>query len=148
MNTPISVLLHRKVSSAVHTLPPSATVLDAVNTMNDHKIGSVLVTSARRLAGIFTERDVLTRVVGLGRDPGTTTLSEVMTHHPVTIEPSAAVDKVMEIVTSYRVRRLPVLDEFGVIVGLISVGDLLAWLVEAHQAEATNLREYIRGEAG
>ena len=54
----------------------------------------------------------------------------------------------MEIVTSYRVRRLPVLDEFGVIVGLISVGDLLAWLVEAHQAEATNLREYIRGEVG
>jgi CBS domain-containing protein len=148
MNTPISVLLHRKVSSAVHTLPPSATVIEAVNTMNQHKVGSVLVTSARHLAGIFTERDVLTRVVGLGRDPNATTLSDVMTHNPVTIQPAATVDKVMEIVTTFRVRRLPVLDEFGVIVGLISVGDLLAWLVEAHQAEATNLREYIRGETG
>jgi CBS domain-containing protein len=145
MNTPINVLLHRKVSSAVHMLPPSATVIEAVNTMNQHKVGSVLVTSARRLVGIFTERDVLTRVVGLGRDPGATTLSEVMTHHPVTIRPDITVDKVMEIVTVYRVRRLPVLDEFGTILGLISVGDLMAWLVEVHQAEATNLREYIRG---
>ncbi len=145
MNTPINVLLHRKVSSAVHTLPPSASVIEAVNTMNQHKVGSVLVTTARRLVGIFTERDVLTRVVGLGRDPGATTLDEVMTHQPVTILPSVTVDKVMEIITVYRVRRLPVLDEHGAILGLISVGDLMAWLVEAHQAEATNLREYIRG---
>jgi CBS domain-containing protein len=145
MNTPINVLLHRKISSAVHTLPPSATVIEAVNTMNQHRVGSVLVTSARHLVGIFTERDVLTRVVGLGREPGTTILSEVMTHQPVTILPSVTVEKVMEIITVYRVRRLPVLDEYGVILGLISVGDLMAWLVDAHQAEATNLREYIRG---
>jgi CBS domain-containing protein len=120
-------------------------VIEAVDTMNQHKVGSVLVTSAQRLVGIFTERDVLTRVVGLGREPGATTLGEVMTHHPVTIHPSATVEKVMEIITGYRVRRLPVLDEFGVIVGLISVGDLMAWLVDAHQAEATHLREYISG---
>jgi CBS domain-containing protein len=143
MNTPIATLLGRKASSALHSLPPSATVAAAVLLMNQHKLGSVLVLHGRRIAGIFTERDVLTRVIGSGRHPLTTTLEAVMTREPVTVPPTATVDEAMEIVTARRVRRLPVVDDAGEVIGLISIGDLMRWLVDSHRAEAEHLRDYI-----
>jgi CBS domain-containing protein len=147
MNTPVSMLLDRKDSQTVLALPPSATVAKAVRLMNRHRLGSVLVASARHVVGIFTERDVLTRVVGAGRDPATTTLFEVMTREPRTILPSTTVAEAMEIITVRRLRRLPVLDEYGVVVGLVTIGDLLRYLVEAHQAEAASLRDCLAGGA-
>ncbi len=147
MNTPIATLLSRKHSSALHTLNATATVAEAVHLMNTHKIGSVLVMEGRRLAGIFTERDVLTRVVGADRDPHATTLAEVMTLHPVTVPPTATIEVVMELVTVSRVRRLPVIDETGLVIGLVSIGDVMRWLVDAHRAEAEHLRHYIAGGA-
>ena len=143
MNTPIATLLGRKTSSALHTLPPSATVAAAVHMMNQHKLGSILILQGDRLAGIFTERDVLTRVVGADRDPHTTLLDEVMTSQPVTVTPTAPVEAVMEIITARRVRRLPVVDDTGQVIGLISIGDLTRWLVDTHRAEAEHLRNYI-----
>jgi len=143
MNTPVATLLGRKTSSALHTLPPSATVAAAVQMMNQHKLGSILILQGGRLAGIFTERDVLTRVVGADRDPHTTLLDEVMTRQPVTVPPAAAVEEVMEIITARRVRRLPVVDDTGQVIGLISIGDLTRWLVDTHRAEAEHLRNYI-----
>lgn len=143
MNTPVATLLGRKTSSALHTLPPSATVAAAVQMMNQHKLGSILVLNGRRIAGIFTERDVLTRVIGANRDPHATPLDEVMTRQPVTVSPSATVDEVMELITGRRIRRLPVVDEAGEIIGLLSIGDLMRWLVDSHRAEAEHLRNYI-----
>ncbi len=143
MNTPIATLLGRKTSSVLHALPPSATVADAVQLMNQYKLGSVLVLHGRQLTGIFTERDVLTRVVGADRDPRTTPLEKVMTRQPVTVPPTATVDEVMELITGRRVRRLPVVDATGEVIGLISIGDLMRWLVDSHRAEAEHLRNYI-----
>ena len=133
MNTPISELLARKPAGSVQTLPPTATVGEAVKLMNQHKFGCTLVTYAGRLVGIFTERDVLTRVLGRDREPGSTPLNEVMTVHPLTVLPSDTVEEVMAVITGHKVRRLPVIDRDGTIVGLISIGDLTRWLVETHR---------------
>ena len=143
MQTPVTTLLGRKTSSALRSLPPSATVADAVRLMNAHRLGSALVLAEGWLAGIFTERDVLTRVVGMGRDPRTTPLADVMTRNPMTVSPTATVEEVMEIITVRRVRRLPVVDATGAIMGVLSIGDVTRWLVDTHRAEAEHLRNYI-----
>jgi CBS domain-containing protein len=145
MNTPIALLLSRK-GSAVYSVPALATVADAVRVMNSHKVGAIVVTHGSQLVGIFTERDVLTRVVAAGRTPDATSVADVMTHKPVTVSPHATVEEVMSVITERRVRHLPVLEDGTQnILGLISIGDVLRWLVESHRAEADHLRQYIHG---
>jgi CBS domain-containing protein len=138
------MLLSRKGSS-VHSVASLVSVADAVRVMNQHKVGSILILDQGRLAGIFTERDVLTRVVAAGRNPYVTPVDEVMTRQLVTIAPDATVEQVMEIFTTRRCRHLPVLSAGGALVGLISIGDISRWLVDSHQAEAQQLRQYIAG---
>jgi CBS domain-containing protein len=145
MNTPIALLLSRKGSS-VYSVPALATVADAVQVMNLHKVGSVVVTQAGLLVGIFTERDVLTRVVAAGRAPDCTSIADVMTHNPVTASPHMTVEEIMSVITERRCRHIPVLEEGSqVILGVLSIGDVLRWLVESHRAEADHLRHYIHG---
>ena len=145
MNTPIALLLSRKGSS-VYTVPALATVADAVRVMNLHKVGSVVVTQSGQLAGIFTERDVLTRVVAAGRTPDATSVADVMTHNPVTVSPHSTVEEVMTLITERRCRHLPVLEPgTRTLLGMISIGDVLRWMVESHRAEADHLRHYIHG---
>ena len=143
MNTPVAVLLSRK-GGEVQTAEISSTVADAVRLMNEHRIGCVVITDQGKLAGIFTERDVLTRVVGEGRDPQATGVTVVMTQNPHTITPDVTIAEVMEIFTEKRCRHLPVMngDKMD---GLISIGDVSRWLTDVHRAEAEHLRQYISG---
>jgi CBS domain-containing protein len=143
MNTPVSVLLARKGHS-VQTIAASATVADAVRLMNEKRIGSIVVTEHGRLAGIFTERDVLTRIVGAGRDPALTLVAEVMSSDPHTITAMTTTAEVMEIFTQKRCRHLPVIADDR-LEGLISIGDVSRWLTDVHKAEAEQLRQYISG---
>ena len=117
MNTPISALLERK-SAGVHAVKPTMTVAEAVAEMNRHRVGSIVVLDGDRLAGIFTERDVLKRIVGAGLDPKTARIAEVMTTNLVTVTPETTVQEVMELFTEKRCRHLPVLAD-GRMVGLI-----------------------------
>ncbi len=117
-------------------------VFDAVAEMNRHRVGSMLVLESGRLVGIFTERDVLRRIVGEGRDPRTTPIRDVMTANLITIGPDATVEQAMAIFTEKRCRHLPVLDQ-GQLVGSISIGDITRWMGDAHRAEAEHLKNYI-----
>lgn len=145
MNTPIAVLLSRK-SSGVFSVAVTASVADAVRVMNLHKVGSIVVMQSGRLAGIFTERDVLTRVVASGRAPEFTSMVNVMTRDPLTVTPRATVEEVMIMFTEHRCRHLPVVDEAdGSLLGLISIGDVTRWMVDEHRAEADHLKQYIAG---
>jgi len=143
MNTPVAVLLSRK-GGEVQTAEISSTVADAVRLMNKHRIGCVVITDQGKLAGIFTERDVLTRVVGEGRDPQSTGVTVVMTQNPHTITPEVTIAEVMEIFTEKRCRHLPVMNGEKMD-GLISIGDVSRWLTDVHRAEAEHLRQYISG---
>jgi CBS domain-containing protein len=143
MNTSISTLLEQK-SGAVRAVPTTVTVMEAVQEMNRHKIGSVLVMNGTRLAGIFTERDVLLRVVGAELDPMTTPIAKVMSTNVLTITPEATVQQVMDIFTEHRCRHLPVMKD-NQVTGLISIGDVSRWVASMHRAEAESLRQYIAG---
>lgn len=143
MNTSIAVLLERRRSS-VQTVSPAATVAEAVQLMNQRRISSVLVAENGRLAGIFTERDVLRRVVGAGLDPRTTLLHAVMSRDVTTVAPGTTVGEALALFQDRRCRHLPVLEE-GRIAGMISVGDVTRWLTELHRAEAEQLKDYIGG---
>ena len=144
MNTPVGMLLGRK-GSALFSVAPSVTVADAVRVMNEQKIGSVVVLEGSRLVGVFTERDVLTRVVAAGRVPHVTRVNDVMTGNVITVTPETTIEDVMELFTTKRCRHLPVLDGNS-LVGLISIGDVMRWLIDAHRTEAESLRHYIAGE--
>jgi len=143
MNPPVSTLLTEK-GSVIHSVPVSSSVEDAVRVMNRHKVGSVVVLDGDRLVGIFTERDVLYRVVAAGLPPATTPLAQVMTANPKVITPDMTVDDALAMISEKRCRHLPVIDN-GKMIGLISQGDITRWLVQAHRAQAQQLIDYITG---
>lgn len=143
MNTAIAVLLERK-QSPVHSVASTVTVAEAVDVMNERKISSVLIIESGVLRGIFTERDVLRRVIGSRLDPHTTLLTDVMTHELATITPETTLDETISLFAGKHCRHLPVIREDKVI-GLVSVGDISRWLSAMHQAEAEQLKDYISG---
>jgi CBS domain-containing protein len=126
MNTPISAILERK-GSAVFSVSPHATIAEAVAEMNRNRVGSVLVLDGGRIAGIFTERDVLRRVVGAGLDPKRSLVSDVMSTGIITITREATMEETMNIFTEKRCRHLPVMEN-GRLIGTISIGDVTRWM--------------------
>lgn len=128
----------------VYTIQPAATVADAVRQMNEKGIGALLVVDGERPVGIFTERDVLRRVVDADRDPALTRVAEVMTRNPVTIGPDWHVEEAMQLMTSHRFRHLPVLED-GRLVGMISIGDLLRWVTIHQEDHIRQMTDYITG---
>jgi len=143
MNTPISAILERK-GPAVHAVPSTLTIASAVDEMNRHRIGSVVVMEGNRLVGIFTERDVLRRVVGAGVDPHVMRVADVMTTDLITISLETTIEETMVLFAEKRVRHLPVISH-GEMVGLISIGDISRWIADSHRAEAEHLKNYISG---
>ena len=141
MNTPISAILDRKGRS-VFSVAPSVTVTTAVAEMNRNRVGSVLVIEDGKLAGIFTERDVLRRVVGAAMDPNRTLVADVMSRGVMSISPEATIDETMRLFTEKRFRHLPVMEN-GRLVGTISIGDVTRWMADMHRAEAEHLKNYI-----
>jgi CBS domain-containing protein len=126
----------------VETVDANATVADAVARMNARRIGSVVVTRGDVLAGILTERDVLTRIVAEGHDPRTTEVCEVMTTELVTVRLDTPILVAMRLVTDKRCRHLPVV-EGGHVLGLVSGGDLTAWLLRDQERTIYDLHDYI-----
>jgi CBS domain-containing protein len=143
MNTSIATLLEGK-GRALHTVPANVTVFEAVQKMNQHRIGAMLVLDGDKLAGIFTERDALTRVIAASLDPKLTPVAKVMTGHVLTVAPEATVQQVMDIFAEKRCRHLPVV-QHDRLVGLVSIGDVSRWVANSHRAEAESLRQYIAG---
>jgi CBS domain-containing protein len=142
MNEAVTALLAEK-AEVLEVVKPTATILDAIARMNERRIGSVLVMDGERLAGIFTERDVLTRVVTGRLDCAKTPVAEVMTRQPVTIKPTTTVREAMMVVTDTRRRHLPVVSE-GRVLGMVSIGDLTRWIVRDQQREIDDLIDYVR----
>jgi CBS domain-containing protein len=142
MNEPVSKLLELK-GEPLESVTPQTTIMEAIERMNRRRIGSILVMEGDRLAGIFTERDVLTRVVPQKLDPAKTPVAEVMTRQPVLIAPTTTVQEAMMVVTDTRKRHLPVVQS-GRVLGLVSIGDLTRWLVRDQQRTIDDLYDYVR----
>jgi CBS domain-containing protein len=118
------------------------TVLEAVRRMDQANTGAVVVLDGDRLAGIFTERDLMRRVVLCGRDVSLTPLAEVMTRDLVFAEPGEAGEEAMKRITRHRCRHLPVVDGKR-LVGVVSIGDLLKEISDEQTVEIKFLKEYI-----
>ena len=142
-DTLASVLGHK--GSTVHSVAPNATVLDAVRKMNEERIGALLVCEASEMLGIFTERDVLCRVVDSPRDPATTRVYEVMTTEVVAVDPSTSVEEAMAVISEKRCRHLPVLEK-GTLRGLVSIGDLTRWASRNQESHIQHLVNFITGQ--
>ena len=140
---PISSLLHQK-SSALWSVAPETTVFDAIKLMAEKNIGALLVLSGDRLAGIFTERDYTRKVALHGKSSRDTRVAEVMAGEVVTISPDDFVEDGMRRMTEQRVRHLPVVEGTRVI-GVISIGDLVNWIISTQSAEIEQLEQYIAG---
>jgi len=134
-------LLARK-GHEVTTVRPADTVLQAANLMNERNIGGVLVVEGAEVAGIFTERDVLRRVVAAGLDPVTTRVEAVMSATVITCPPELSIDECAALMTARRIRHLPVQDASGV-TGMVTIGDLLAHKVSEQQATLEQMNNYI-----
>ena len=128
----------------VHTIAPQATVLEAIHKMNQQKIEALVVMQSEQVVGMFTERDVLRRVAGEERNPGSTTVAEVMTDKVVCVEPHTDLNSVSEIMKDRRIRHLPVCDG-GRLIGMVSIGDVNAEYATHQQAQIHYLNEYIYG---
>ncbi len=103
---------------------PLEKVVEAARAMNERRIGALpVVDDAGRLVGMFTERDVLTRIVAAGRDPETTRVGDVMTSPVLACEPTTPLDDLRGVMRERRVRHIPVVDD-GAVVGMVSIGDL------------------------
>jgi len=123
---PVSRVFEKE--DAIHAVDPDTPVSECVRQMTAEGIGALVVMDGTRLAGIFTERDALKKVLAGNLDPRTTKVSEVMTRDPCCIAPTSTVGAAMELITQRRFRHLPVVDG-GKLIAVLSSGDLTHWLV-------------------
>ena len=140
---PISSLLHHK-TSALWSVSPDATVFDAIKLMAEKNIGALLVLASGRLAGVFTERDYTRKVALHGKSSKETRVSEIIAREIVTVTPDYSVEDCMRLMTEKRVRHLPVVEGVTV-VGVISIGDLVNWIISAQNAAIEQMEQYITG---
>lgn len=143
MNDTLSMILAEKGSS-VYTVRPETTVFEAVGEMNRKRVGAMVVLNNHKLVGIFTERDVLTRVISEELNPKTTPVARVMTTQPITLGPEATVDDTMETIRVNRARHIPIVKD-NKLLGMVSIGDIVRWVSRMHEVEAENLKAYISG---
>ena len=145
MNTslPISTLLHHK-ATALWSIAPDATVFEAIRLMADKNIGSLLVLSGGKLVGVFTERDYTRKVALQGKTSRDTRVGEIISDQVVSVTPHHSVEDCMKLMTEKRVRHLPVL-EGEKVVGLVSIGDLVNWIISTQSAAIEQMEQYIAG---
>jgi len=112
--------------------------------MNKKRVGCIVVIDEGKIVGIFTERDVLRRVVGADLNVKSVLVSEVMTKDVLSVTPQTTVEQTMTIFAEKRCRHLPVIED-GKLKGLVSIGDISRWVADVSRAEADHLKNYIAG---
>jgi CBS domain-containing protein len=129
----------------VWSVAPTATVFEAIQQMSERGVGALLVISEGRLAGIISERDYARKVILKDRWSKRTEVREIMTSPAITVTPQDTVDECMRLMTEHRIRHLPVLNGDEV-VGMVSIGDLVNWIITAHAETIGQLEGYIAGK--
>ncbi|OGF16071.1 MAG: hypothetical protein A2W00_10235 [Candidatus Eisenbacteria bacterium RBG_16_71_46] len=131
-----------KKGNEVVSIGADDTTLEAARRMNERGIGGLVVTEGDRVIGIFTERDILRRVVAARRDPATTRVREVMTTPVACCRTETSLAEIRGVMTAKRIRHLPVVDEKG-LCGIVTIGDLTAHEVTEHETTIEFLNSYI-----
>jgi len=142
-NGTINEILYSK-GSHVWTVSPETMVFDAIQLMADKNIGALLVTEGDRLVGIISERDYTRKVALKGKSSKQTAVREIISGQVIHVEPEHTVEECMRLMTEHRIRHLPVL-EGEKIVGVVSIGDLVNWIISAQHSTIQQLQTYISG---
>jgi len=140
----IKHLLDRKGRHII-SVKPEDSVLDAIRLMADKGIGSLVVMEDQELLGIMSERDYARKVIIKGRSSESTAVSEIMTVNVFTTSSSETVNDCMSVMTEKKIRHLPVVED-NVVIGMISIGDLVEAIISDQQEEIEHLEHYISGQ--
>lgn len=144
MQATVDEILKQK-GSRVWTIPGDATVFEAIQLMAARNIGSLVVVSGGRLQGVFTERDYTRKVALHGKSSKDTLVSEIVSPDFMVATPASTIEQCMRMMTENRVRHLPVV-EGDQLVGIVSIGDLVNWIISAQSVEILQLHSYIAGQ--
>ena len=137
--------LLRSKGGQVWTIGPEATVYEALTLMAEKDVGALLVVEGARLAGVLSERDYARKVVLKGKASRETLVREIMSAGVVTVRPEQTIDECMALMTSHRIRHLPVV-EAGQLQGVISIGDVVKDIISEQEFMIEQLENYITGK--
>ena len=126
---------------------PQDSVLSALGLLAEHNFGLLVVLEGTRLVGVMSERDYARKIILKGRSSKKTKVEEIMISPPLTISPGCSVDEAMRIMTEHRVRHLPVVDDAATVLGIVSIGDLVKWIITSHEKTIEQLESYISGQS-
>ncbi|SKB82897.1 CBS domain-containing protein [Daejeonella lutea] len=129
-------------SNSIYSVSPETSVLDALQVMMDKNISALLVMEGEALKGIFTERDYARKIILQGKSSRETLIAEVMTADLETIRFSSSIDQCMQIMTNRHIRHLPIVED-GKVGGMISIGDLVKFVIEDQKQTIEQLQSYI-----
>lgn len=144
ISDPVSMLLRSKESNRIVSVTPDQSVYEAIEKMAEYGIGALLVIAQQHLIGILSERDYARKVILMGHSSRETPVHQIMTSPVVFVNPQHSVDECMSIMTTHHFRHLPVVADDNV-VGVVSIGDLVKWIISGQAQAIHELEGYITG---
>lgn len=132
-------------SGKIFSVEPSTIVYQAIEVMAQKNIGGLLICENDKLVGIFTERDYARKLILKGKSSKDTTIGELMTKSPFTVTSDSSIEECMQLMSNRRIRHLPVVDGEN-LVGVISIGDVVRFIIEEQKSIIAHLESYIAGQ--